>query len=150
MTKLLTLYLQEAGFPARVVPVATLEEASRRVVAFADDLGLGASDMGERHGLVATDCKITHRVAYNGTVLRIEVAPLAATPRPSQSLVTTVTSQVRGAHSYVSVWIRGGLAGELVVEKEDGPQLAARLLPDAADVVEHFDAAGRYARTVKL
>lgn len=146
--RLLALYVHEAGFPASVVPVESLEEASRRSVAFQDDHALASSDMGERHGLVATDCKITHRIAYNGTILPIERAAVGAAPPPSQILVTSVTSEVVGGHARVRVWIRGGLAGELTVDATDGPSLATRLLPDASDVIEAFDASGRYSRRV--
>jgi hypothetical protein len=142
--------LHEYGYLANVVDVASLEEASRRVVAFQDEHGLGSSKLGERHGLVSYDGKPTHRIAYNGSVWPAEPNTLEAELRPSKVLVTTIRSEVIGAHAHVKVWVRGGLAGELVVDAGDGPRIASRLLPDDPDVSERFDASGAYTRTVRL
>jgi hypothetical protein len=47
-----------------------------------------------------------------------------------QALVTQVRVTFGPAHDLVSVWNRGALAGELVVNRGDGERLARRLLAD--------------------
>lgn len=54
---------------------------------------------------------------------------------PLVSSVAVLLAPKGGWHDRVRIWNRGGLAGELIVGAGDGPKLAARLLPDAADVV---------------
>jgi hypothetical protein len=43
------------------------------------------------------------------------------------AFVTSLRVEVLGAHAHVSVWVRGKLAGELVVDAEDSPVLVAAL-----------------------
>lgn len=50
---------------------------------------------------------------------------------PSTILITSVKIDIRSAgHDVVHVYARGGLAGQLVVNKDDALEIARRLLPD--------------------
>jgi hypothetical protein len=64
----LTVVLQQAGLPAEEVEVASLEEASKKVVEWQAAKGLGASGLTSQHGIVREDGRFTARVSYNGKV----------------------------------------------------------------------------------
>lgn len=62
-------------------------------------------------------------------------------------LVTSVLVTTIGSHDHVRVWVRGGLAGELVVSAGDGVLLAKLLGMIAVEPVLERDVAG-YTRVV--
>lgn len=47
----------------------------------------------------------------------------------SELIITSVRWEVLGGHARMSVWNRGGKAGDLVVEARDALALADRLIP---------------------
>lgn len=49
----------------------------------------------------------------------------------SRALITSVRVQASPVHWTLSVWNRGGFAGGIVVNAEDGPAVLDRLLPPA-------------------
>lgn len=60
--------LHEHGTAPETVECVDVEAASRAVVDFQDERGMGASDMGRKHGQVFVDGKLTYQIAYNGRV----------------------------------------------------------------------------------
>lgn len=61
------LQLKGSASP-KEVEVKDFDEASRVVVAFQDEHGVGASGVGPYHGLLSTDGVNSHRVSYNGRI----------------------------------------------------------------------------------
>jgi hypothetical protein len=49
----------------------------------------------------------------------------------SRTLITSVRVQASPVHWFLTVWNRGGCAGSLTVNAEDGPAVLDRLLPPA-------------------
>lgn len=64
----MTVVLQQVGLPAEEREVTSLEDASKAVVAWQDERGLGASQLTPRHGSVRLDGKYHARISYNGKV----------------------------------------------------------------------------------
>lgn len=58
-------------------------------------------------------------------------------------LVSSVTCEVHGTHCHVTVWSRGGNAGKLVLNSDDGIKLAKMLIPSGCELLE---ATGLYRR----
>ena len=63
--------LHQCGTPQKSVDVATVEEASRVVTDWQDERGMGASDMGARHGEVHEGTDLVARISYNGRVRKV-------------------------------------------------------------------------------
>lgn len=61
----------------------------------------------------------------------------------TRPLISSVRCEVLGNHCHVSIWNRGGCAGKLVVDADDGVKLALLLIPDGTDVL---DATGTLTR----
>lgn len=55
-------------------------------------------------------------------------APGAGLTSPSEQLVSSAAVSRHGAHERVRIWVRGGLAGELVVDHGDGERIATMVL----------------------
>ena len=60
--------LHELGWKPEWAGVATFDEASRLVTRWQDERGMGASDMGERHGECFDGTEQIARISYNGRV----------------------------------------------------------------------------------
>jgi hypothetical protein len=60
-----------------------------------------------------------------------------------RALISSVRCEVSGAHCHVKIWNRGGCAGEIVVNADDGIKIAKMLVPFGT---ETLDATGRYQR----
>lgn len=53
----------------------------------------------------------------------------------SSILVTTVEVEHSFGHDFVSIWNRGGMAGQICVKNGDGPDIARRLFADVTPTV---------------
>lgn len=60
-----------------------------------------------------------------------------------KALISSVRCEVLGNHCHVTVWNRGGNAGKLVVNKDDGIKLAKMLVPKGT---ENLGITGEYWR----
>ena len=64
----MTLTLHQRGTAPKSVDVSTLAEASRVLTTWQDEQGMGASDMGARHGEVHLGTDLVAEISYNGRV----------------------------------------------------------------------------------
>lgn len=53
---------------------------------------------------------------------------------PTKPLISSLRWEVLGEQAYISVWNRGGKAGDLVVDADDAPAIVERLIPDGVTI----------------
>lgn len=66
--------MQQVGLPIEEVDVSSLDDASKKVVAWQNSRGLGASNITTSHGVVRIGGRFHARISYNGKITNTPIA----------------------------------------------------------------------------